>query len=121
MGTYLYKLICYKMKMRSRTLLDSKNIYHNAIKDDSVLIQLKEECNSCGSQLLEPKLRKALQIAKLKDDREGELAEFPRCTFCGKFINIPILKITLGGFSHTWRSDRVLRHIDSKEEFLSIE
>lgn len=121
MGNYLYKLICYKMKMRSRTLLDAKNILHSVIKDDSVLIQLKEDCTSCQSQLLEPKLRKALQIAKLREDGEGELAESPRCTFCGKYIKIPILKITLGGFSHTWRSDRMPRHLESQEQFLSIE
>jgi uncharacterized protein with PIN domain len=38
MGSPLYKLICYKMPVQARTLLDQMNIFDQIIKDDSVLI-----------------------------------------------------------------------------------
>ena len=54
--------------MRSRTMVRCNEIADNLIKDDSVLIQLRQDCDACKAQLLEPKLKKALQQVKLKDD-----------------------------------------------------
>lgn len=65
MGSPIYKHICNKMQMRPRTLLNLVDITDKLIKDDSVLIQLRQDCESCKAQLLEPKLKKALQSVKL--------------------------------------------------------
>lgn len=67
MGSPIYKHICNKMCMRSRTLLDCKDVRDLLIKNDSVTMQLKEDCKNpfCKAQILEPKLKKALQITKL--------------------------------------------------------
>ena len=119
MGSPIYKHICNKMQMRPRTLLNLVDITDKLIKDDSVLIQLRQDCESCKAQLLEPKLKKALQSVKL--GANSELLTQPQCTFCGGKIPIPILKITHGGFSRTFRKDRVARHKMSEEYFLSAE
>jgi hypothetical protein len=84
MGSHLYKHIQNKRSMRTRTLLDGKDIRDLYIKDDSVLIQIKETCKNpmCKAALLEPKLKKALQVVKLIDET-SELSTLPKCTFCG--------------------------------------
>lgn len=46
MGSPIYKHICNKMLMRSRTLLDSKDVRDLLIKNDSVTMQLKEDCKN---------------------------------------------------------------------------
>lgn len=104
MGSPIYKHICNKMCMRSRTLLDLKDINDLLIKNDSVTMQLKEDCKNpqCKAQILEPKLKKALQITKLIGDT-SQLDGKPLCTFCGHEIEIPQLKIVLGAYSRTFR------------------
>ena len=118
MGHPIYKHICSRMQMRSRTMLRANEITDNLIKDDSVLIQLRQDCDACKAQLLEPKLKKALQQVKLKEGT-SDLSELPLCTFCGNQIPIPLLKITHGAYSRTFRKDRIERHQCSAEKFLS--
>lgn len=122
MGSPIYKHICNKMLMRSRTLLDGLDVRDLLIKNDSVTMQLKEDCKNpaCKAQILEPKLKKALQITKLKEGT-SQLKGKPLCTFCGHEIDIPQIKIILGAYSRSFRHDRVPRHRFSKEYLLSGE
>ena len=120
MGSPIYKHICSRMQMRSRTMLRNNDIEDALIKDDSVLIQLRQDCGNCKAQLLEPKLKKALQQVKLEPGTSN-LSEDPLCTFCGNSIPIPLLKITHGAYSRTFRKDRIQRHQCSEEMFLSAQ
>ena len=118
MGTKKYKLQC--LKMRPRTLLDKMDISNRLIKDDSVQIQLRQDCEfeTCKGQLLEPKLKKSLMSVQL-DPGTTDLSDMPRCTYCGKPIKIPTLKIIHGGFSRTFREDRIKRHKIIEVSFFS--
>ena len=88
MGTKKYKFSC--LKMRPRTLLNKLDISNKLIKDDSVQIQLRQDCKAkdCMGQLLEPKLKKSLMSVHLEPNTT-ELSEKPRCTYCGANIDIP--------------------------------
>ena len=56
------------------------------INVEEVKLKLEEECKSCKGQLLASQLRKAIER------NEKEIL----CTFCGKTIEPPWLKITIG-------------------------
>ena len=122
MGSSMYKKLCYKLDVKKqRTLMDQIEFEDVIIKDDSVMMQLRQDCtySKCKAQLLEPKLKKCLQNIKL--NVHHELTANPKCIFCKRDIPIPFLKITLGGFSRTYRPDRQPRHKLSEVHFLSAE
>jgi len=101
-------------------MLDKFDISDKIIKDDSVQIQLRENCPKCKWQLLEPKLKKSIMAVKLHPVT-SDLAEPPNCIYCGKEIEIPNLKIIHGRASRTFRMDREPRHKYIKVHFLSAQ
>ena len=58
MGCPLYSTITRKIKMKERTLINTRDPKEWVVEDDTVLISLSEHCASdrCRVQLLEPKL-----------------------------------------------------------------
>lgn len=118
-GSPIYKKICYQLKLRNRTLFDRFDITDKTIKDDSLHIQLMEMCVHCKGQLIEPKLKKAIMKENLKNDGTFNLVSLPECTFCGKNISLPKLRIVHGRASRTFRKDRSPRHKKIECDFLS--
>ena len=57
-------------------------------------MKLQEECLNCKGQLLAPQLKKSVENKKNVTGK-GEQVD-PRCTFCGKEIGDPKLRITIG-------------------------
>lgn len=118
MGSLKYKQTQLNYGFRQRTLKNKYQITDKVIKDDSVQIYLREDCQKCHGQLLEPKLKKALLGVDL-DPSNFKLLRSPKCIFCGNEIDIPKLKITHGRASKTFRTDRAQRHRHIQVEFLS--
>ena len=108
--------------MRPRTLVNELNPKDKIVVDDIVLICLRLNCKDqirCKGQLLEPKLKKSLMNVPLHKE-DASLTRPPDCAHCGKEIDIPYLKITLGNSKRTFREDRQSLHREINEcKFLS--
>lgn len=63
---------------------------------DEVKLKLQEECGHCQGQLLAAQLRKAIENMHLMSQRNQNKNIQALCTYCGREIQTPQLKVTIG-------------------------
>lgn len=96
----LYSQVKYEGRFRKRTFRTPEL---TSVLFDEVRLKLQEQCGNCKGQLLAPQLRKAIenyhfqsQKALGKNQNGVGLNIQALCTYCGKVIPTPELKVMVG-------------------------
>ena len=104
------KISKYTTQEESQRLHHLKLLQQEYVNVEEVKLKLEEECKACKGQLLASQLRKAI---------ERNLDSI-LCTFCGRQIDKPDLKITIGKKVNRNRN-KEFNYVDIKTQFISAE
>ncbi|CDW84381.1 UNKNOWN [Stylonychia lemnae] len=88
-----YRQVKYQQQFRQRTFKTKEDVN---ILFDEVKLKLQEQCNNCSGQLLAAQLRKAIEKQHMLSQRNGKPQVAALCTYCGREIETPQLKVTIG-------------------------